>query len=127
VNKLQLLPAVSWIRSLPLVKHVTILSTRLRLGLSGGLFPFVFSIHNLYAIPFSPIRATCPAYLNLHDLIILIALGEEYKSHSSSLCDNTFSHKCRLYSVRLCLCSRAMRGNVARNRWPLNAVFEVGT
>jgi hypothetical protein len=35
---------------------------------------------------FSPIRATWLAHLILLDLIILILLGEEYKSRSSSLC-----------------------------------------
>jgi hypothetical protein len=36
---------------------------------------------------FFPIHATWPAYLILFDLIILIKLGEEYKSRSSSLCN----------------------------------------
>jgi hypothetical protein len=41
--------------------------------------------NNLYVFFFLTICATCPAHLILLDLIILI-LGEEYKSQSSSLC-----------------------------------------
>jgi hypothetical protein len=35
---------------------------------------------------FSPIRTTWPAHLILLDLIIVLILGEEYKSQSFSLC-----------------------------------------
>jgi hypothetical protein len=52
---------------------------------SSGLFPSGFPPNNLYAFLFSPIRATWPTDLILLDLIILIILGEEYRSQSSSL------------------------------------------
>jgi hypothetical protein len=47
-------------------------------------FPSGFPTNNLYAFLFLPIRATWPAHLIL-DLIILIILGEEYKSRSSEI------------------------------------------
>jgi hypothetical protein len=64
-----------------------LLSTHLRLNLPSGLFPSGFHTKNLYAFLFSPIRATWPAHLILRDLIVLIILGEEYKSWSSLLCN----------------------------------------
>jgi hypothetical protein len=62
-------------------------TTHLHLGLPSGLFPSGFPTNILYAFLFSSsIRATYPAHLSLHDLIILVILGEEYKLQSSSLC-----------------------------------------
>jgi hypothetical protein len=40
----------------------------------------------IYTLPSSPIHATCLAHLILSYLIILVILGEKYKSCSSALC-----------------------------------------
>jgi hypothetical protein len=61
------------------LRSILILSTHLRHGLPSGLFPPGFPTNILYALFFSPIRATCPAPLILLDLIILIILGEKCK------------------------------------------------
>jgi hypothetical protein len=68
--------------------------THLRLGLPSGLFTSGFPTNNLYALFSSPICATWSANLILLDLIVLIILGEEYKSRSPSLCSLLEAQKC---------------------------------
>ena len=68
-------------------RSILILSTQLGLGLPSGLFPSDFPTKTLYTLLSSPIRATCPAHLNLLYFITRTILGEEYRSFSSSLCN----------------------------------------
>jgi len=68
-------------------RSILILSTHLRLGLPGGLFPSGFPTKTLYTPLSSPIHATCPAHLILLNFITRTILGEEYKSFSFSLCN----------------------------------------
>jgi hypothetical protein len=72
-------------------------STHLYLGLPSGIFPFGFSTNNLHAFIFSSISDTCPAYLILLHLIILVIFGQEYSyevpcyaafSNTLSLCSS---------------------------------------
>jgi hypothetical protein len=71
---------------LSLLWSFLILSTHLHIDLRSSLFLSGFRTNNLYAFLLSHIRVTCPSHFILLDLIIVIILGEEYKSRSSSLC-----------------------------------------
>ena len=61
------------------LRYIQILSSHLRLGLPKGLFPVGLPVKNLNALLPSSILATCPAHLNLLDLITLAIFGERYK------------------------------------------------
>ena len=85
--------SLSWVSPIqPILPHPTswryivILSSHLRLGLPGGLFPSGLPTKTLYALLLSPIRSPCPAHPVLLEFITRILLGEEYRSLSSSLC-----------------------------------------
>ena len=58
---------------------ILILSSHLRLGLHKGIFPAGVPVKILKAVLPSSILATCPAHLNLLDLITLTTLDERYK------------------------------------------------
>jgi len=86
------LPWTRAIHSMPLHrtfrKYILILPSHLRLRLPSGSFPHV-STPNPYMRLSSPMRAKCPALINLLNLITRITFGDEYKSWSS--CNVVFS------------------------------------
>jgi hypothetical protein len=55
------------------------------LGIQICVFTSIFPNQALHTFLFSPIYATWPAPLILHDLIIRIIFGEEYKQWNYSL------------------------------------------
>jgi hypothetical protein len=79
-----------WIQSIPhqpiSLRYILIWSTHLRLGLPSSVFLSGFSINNLHAFLFPPIRATCPAHLNFLDVIVVVILDGKYTLWSSLLC-----------------------------------------
>jgi hypothetical protein len=83
------------------LRSISILSTYLRLRLTGGLFPSGFPTNILYAFLFFPIRATCHAHLRLLDLIIPIYLAKStsYEAHHYAVFFNLLS--LHLSSVRI--------------------------
>jgi hypothetical protein len=62
-----------------------LLSCHLRLGLPGGLFFLDFPTNTLYEPLLFPIRAACPTYLILLDLIKRIIFGEDFRPLSFTL------------------------------------------
>ena len=60
-------------------RSILLLPSHLRLGLLKGLIPVGLPVNILKALLLSSILATCPAHLNLLDLITLIILGTTYE------------------------------------------------
>jgi len=60
------------------LRSVLILSSHLRLGISRCVVPSGYPAEAVYELLMSPMRATCPTYLILLDLITLI-FGKQYK------------------------------------------------
>ena len=69
-------------------RPILILSSHLRLGLLGDLFPTDFPTKTLYAYLLPPIRATFPAHLSILDLITQIT----FRMKCRSLCSSLYSY-----------------------------------
>jgi len=64
---------------------IVIFSFHIHLYLQSGLFYLGFLTKILFASIIFPMHATCSAHLILHDLITVVAFGEDYKLWISSL------------------------------------------
>jgi hypothetical protein len=115
-------------KSRPLVHLISLisiltLSTYLRLGLPSGLLPSGFPTNILYAC-FSPVRATCPAYLMLLNLVILIIFDEEYKlrsPHYTVFCNLLSLNSSSVKIFSSAPCSQGARGSVVGSGTMLQA------
>jgi hypothetical protein len=67
-------------------RSLLISSSHQRLDFPSGLSPSDFVINNVHELFFVLIRASFPAPPILLDFVVIIMLGEEYKSRSCSLC-----------------------------------------
>jgi len=72
------------------IPPILILSSRLCLGHTNGLFTSCFLTKILYAFLISPLWSICPRHFTVLDLIALIKSGEAYKLRSLSLCSSFF-------------------------------------
>jgi hypothetical protein len=80
-------------------RFILLLPTYLCPGLCCGLFPSGFPSNNLQAFLFSPIHATCPAFLILLDHYN--RTWRKYKLWSSSLCSFSNPTSLHLLSVQM--------------------------
>jgi len=99
---------------IPLVERsFSLLFSQLHRSLPSGLFPSGFPSKILFTPLLSPICATCPAHLILHDLITRIIGGELYRSLKSSLC--SFLHSpvsSSLLGPNILLCTLILRSSL---------------
>jgi hypothetical protein len=90
-----------WIQSIPPhpIPLRSILTLFTYLCLLSGLFPSGFPNNILYAFPFSPNRATCPAHIILIDFIILIILGKEFAAPQYAVFSSLLSFHLSLVQI----------------------------